>query len=62
MSWQGVLPSGPTSLPSPRVELGSSPLPSYRSTFGASSEDLARHKGQEYDVLGIEIDYDFSYL
>ena len=44
--------SGPSPLPSPRVELGSSPLPRYRSTFGAFSEDLARHKGGEYDVQG----------
>ena len=34
-------PSGPTPS-SPRVELESSPLPRHRSTFSASSEDLAR--------------------
>ena len=34
-------PSGPTPS-SPRVALGSAPLPRHRSTFSASSEDLAR--------------------
>ena len=31
---------------SPRVALGSAPLPRHRSTFGASSEDLARPQGE----------------
>ena len=41
-------PSGPSPLPCPRVELESSPLTRHRSTFSASSKDLARHKGGEW--------------
>jgi hypothetical protein len=44
---------GPTPLPSPRVELENSPLTRHRSTFSASSKDLARHKGGEYIVKKI---------
>ncbi len=36
--------------PSPRVAMGIAHLTRYRSTFGASSEDLARHNGGEYNV------------